>query len=143
MIAIVVWVDFGLFRIVANIYNPLSVNAFGLTVECFICLNRSKISTGSAPISTIEFLLIFILVYAFLPPIKTLIKFITRITISIWEIILFSFLFFLTKKETKKTRLWISILFANHNFTTMYNSSRTILTSFWNWNFSKMFLQKF
>ena len=111
--------------------NSLPINPDAPISKTFFCMDKGRI------------VYLHFWMYAFVPPIKILNKFIMRIIISIWKIIRFYFLFFLTKKETKKSRLWISILFANHYFTTIYNSSRTIFTPFWNWNFSKMFLQKF
>ena len=47
--------------------------------------------------------------YAFAAPMNNLIKLMPWIILLIWKIILFAFLFCLTKKETKKSRLWISI----------------------------------
>jgi hypothetical protein len=43
----VVFVALGLFRIVASIYKPFSVNALIGAVECFNESNRSKILTSS------------------------------------------------------------------------------------------------
>ena len=47
IMAIVAAVACGLFKIVASIYKPFSVKAFGCTVECFRFLNRWKFSTSS------------------------------------------------------------------------------------------------
>ena len=95
-----------------SLISEINWIAFGLTVECLILLNRSKFSTGSSPISTIELLLIFYWVYAFLPPIQ--IKFISRIIIPIWYFFHLSFFFSWPKKKhhevaakLKKSRLWI------------------------------------
>jgi hypothetical protein len=53
--AIAAAVACGLFNIVASIYKPFSVYAFGCVVECFKFLNRSKILTSSSSLEFEEF----------------------------------------------------------------------------------------